>query len=1436
MPGNAPNLSKLYFAALERNPDERAEFLEEACCDDDKLKSHVQQMLDAHEEAKGFLSVAPRVLNAPEQTLGSIGIGCSSVLDELRMELALDPVELVDEERNPPEETIVEAPIPKTIGNRYQLQGEIARGGMGSVLKGRDVDLGRNLAVKVLLESHRDSPEVVSRFVEEAQIGGQLQHPGIAPVYELGQFPDKRPFFSMKLVKGETLAARLANRKDAQQDRGKLLGIFEQVCLTMAYAHSRRVIHRDLKPANIMVGAFGEVQVMDWGLAKVLAAGGIADERRARDTKLGQSLIQTVRNSDPQASVGTKNSFGSVGSDTQMGSIMGTPAYMSPEQALGEVDRLDQRCDVFALGAILCEILTGLPPYVADDNNDQLRLATRCKLDDCFDRLESSGADSEIIALAKQCLQPEPIDRPAGAGVVAEHLTAHLESVETRLREAEVQRAAEATRATEETKRRRLTVVLAASILSMVTLGGGAWLWRQNAKYQQSLVVNESVHAASNEARMYQSRADNASSTKEKLVEIEKALIAAQQAERLADDEHAGTETQKSARELTARLGESAEVLERQVAQETSDKQFVRELASIRLGSTESQEFDASELTDSSVKLVTSEASREYYEAFKTVGIDLANSDEQELARKIQSSSVRESLIGTLDHWLSTIPEEDAEAKFVQLRSLGQWEAALPYAEQWLESTGNKSMTWVSVSPVYALADDGKHYPKFCERLLAASHDFTFASDDITTKACLLRPNAIEIDRLPIETVGKVLDEGKVNKRFLGYRWSGRALAAYRAGDYTTALRYSEIAQTHLYDDYDSVLHPPIHAMILFRLNRKAEAIETLQKGADLIHRLHAQNHQNRIDGNGYVAREGSDTLFATVLQVEAEKQILGRAETILSEVGYSRDDTEVLVATPVVVREKLVRLLSDTDTNSWRMAVRAAILDEDTNELVELAVDDHAEQQSAELIAWLGSALREQGELEAAEKVVKAAQIREPDDYWLNDEMAILLLEGDHFAEALAFARAAYVSRPDSLTANWLLIRSLHENRFYEDAVAHSRRVLNDPSLSRIELSTLATKFWTLGGRSGTGIRIPGLGKSLSKDYVALAMQACRLAISRQDETKLHFKLAMMHVDMEDFTNGVSELSVAVERMPWQPGYRFHLGVALVFDGKFAEAEAQFRDLSEDPKLEAACGRWILACLILQDKTEAFEKELDSIKFFTRGREKRLVEMLASNYYISQGRWDKVQALLDPGPEGRITNVTSRKNFAIALVKQGKRDEAEEFLFDNQRLPSNRHLLTLLIGQRTNFNEDPPPRFPPMLSATQRPVVVHARTMAIVPVSDGGFDDIDLAEQWIDEAMHDNRHDATNLNTLGLIRYRQGCWEEAIETLEDSLFLGMEGPESWLPLAMANYQLKQYDEANRWFGIADKWRSENPPSLEHQWLFKEADQLIPAKPSAATP
>lgn len=485
------DLASLFQAALDAG-DDRSELIERVCQRDPKIGQQLNDLLAAHEKATGFLSdfavthlTDQRSSDAPAISVANSPSVLSSI--EKGFETKLSPV-LLGKEASDLDDPVIRpnsVEMPKENSHtKYQLQGEIARGGMGAILLGRDIDLGRELAVKVLLDEHTDKPTIIHRFIEEAQIGGQLQHPGIVPVYELGQFQDSRPFFSMKLVKGKTLSQLLAERKSPGQERAKFLGIFEQVCQAMAYAHSRRVIHRDLKPSNIMVGAFGEVQVMDWGLAKVLSNGGVADEARAADQRKRASVVQTVRSKGSD----TPHNFDSatVGSQTQMGSVMGTPAYMPPEQALGEIDRLDQRSDVFGLGAILCEILTSVPPYVATNQTDVFQMASRGKLDDCFDRLERGCPDGDLQQIVRKSLELNPEDRYGDAASFADQISGYLESVETRAYDAELAKVQADTRAVEEHKRRKVVMALAASVLLAMGLGSWGYLW---AKQKETAMI-----------------------------------------------------------------------------------------------------------------------------------------------------------------------------------------------------------------------------------------------------------------------------------------------------------------------------------------------------------------------------------------------------------------------------------------------------------------------------------------------------------------------------------------------------------------------------------------------------------------------------------------------------------------------------------------------------------------------------------------------------------------------------------------------------------------------------------------------------------------------------------------------------------------------------------------------------------------------------------
>jgi serine/threonine-protein kinase len=249
--------------------------------------------------------------------------------------------------RGAPEVTVDEEP--RSAGSRYRVLRPHAVGGLGEVSVAEDVELHREVALKEIKEQHAHQEGSRRRFVLEAEITGGLEHPGVVPVYGLGVYPDGRPYYAMRLIKGDTLGAAVARFHaapgaafDALEFR-QLLGRFVDVCQAVAYAHSRGVLHRDLKPANVMLGKFGETLVVDWGLAKVVGR---------PDGAAGPSEEATLR---PSA--------GSDGVQTQAGSAVGTPAFMSPEQARGELDGLGPATDVYGLGATLYVLLTNQPPF-----------------------------------------------------------------------------------------------------------------------------------------------------------------------------------------------------------------------------------------------------------------------------------------------------------------------------------------------------------------------------------------------------------------------------------------------------------------------------------------------------------------------------------------------------------------------------------------------------------------------------------------------------------------------------------------------------------------------------------------------------------------------------------------------------------------------------------------------------------------------------------------------------------------------------------------------------------------------------------------------------------------------------------------------------------------------------------------------------------------
>jgi WD40 repeat protein len=280
-----------------------------------------------------------------------------------RLEEDLECLHLLNQLRSGPPAPAGSQPSTAEPAERYRLSRLHAAGGIGQVWLAHDADLGRDVALKELRPERAQDPAITARFLREAHITAQLQHPGIVPVYELvpGTLdPDdeaggEAPFYTMRFVQGRTLTdaarayhAKRANRTAGPLDQAALLNAFVSVCNTVAYANSRGVIHRDLKGQNVVLGDFGEVMVLDWGFAKVLGraeeeAGAVAPEP---DLPADQTMA---------------------------GQVLGTPAYMAPEQASGRRDLIDRRTDVYGLGAILYEILTGRPPFAGVDTGEVLR-------------------------------------------------------------------------------------------------------------------------------------------------------------------------------------------------------------------------------------------------------------------------------------------------------------------------------------------------------------------------------------------------------------------------------------------------------------------------------------------------------------------------------------------------------------------------------------------------------------------------------------------------------------------------------------------------------------------------------------------------------------------------------------------------------------------------------------------------------------------------------------------------------------------------------------------------------------------------------------------------------------------------------------------------------------------------------------------------------
>jgi len=310
---------------------------------------------------------------------------------------------------------------------KYEYVGEIAQGGMGRIVSVRDRSLRRRVAMKLLIApTGKPLRQQVNRLLAEAQTTGQLEHPNIVPIHEVGVYQNDKYYFTMKLVKGKTLKEvfHQLHKTDAVADEQyslpRLLAIFQQIANGLGFAHSRGVIHRDLKPDNIMIGEFGEVLIMDWGIAKLV--------QQKPDTTRADGVSERSFSTE-FTGIETQEKDGTVA-----GTVAGTVGYMSPEQARGEIDKLDARTDIFSLGAMLYQMLAGSPPYNHSTLKERLRAAakeepveppaTRCHKT----KLNRTGKiPREVAAIAMKAIAAKPAHRYQSAKEFFDDIQRYLE-------------------------------------------------------------------------------------------------------------------------------------------------------------------------------------------------------------------------------------------------------------------------------------------------------------------------------------------------------------------------------------------------------------------------------------------------------------------------------------------------------------------------------------------------------------------------------------------------------------------------------------------------------------------------------------------------------------------------------------------------------------------------------------------------------------------------------------------------------------------------------------------------------------------------------------------------------------------------------------------------------------------------------------------------
>jgi serine/threonine-protein kinase len=520
-------------------------------------------------------------------------------------------------------------------GSRYRPLRFHARGGLGEVHVARDGELGREVALKRIQARHAHHDEARRRFLREAEVTARLEHPGVVPVYGLVHDADGQPCYAMRFIQGETLTEaidRFHHADQAQRDPGErrvalreLLGRFVAACNTIAYAHSRGVLHRDLKPGNIMLGPFGETLVVDWGLAKVF--GGTEAAPASGEDEPGRDAI------DPE---------------TRLGQAIGTPAYMSPEQAAGRWNVVGPASDVYGLGATLYALLTGQAPF-RGAARDVLPRVERGDFPPPRQQNRAVPRALEAICLKAQALRPE--DRYASATALKDDLEKWLaDEPVSAYREPLLARTGRWVR-----RHKTLVTSVGVSALLALVVAGDAWRRARRIEADRLAQAKSQIEAALTRATAFRDQARTVPFAdrprwKDALKLWKLANEAANQAKDLV---LAGPIDEPARQELEERITE----LQQEAWQAEKDRVVVQDIELIRLQQAQVEGIDFNRAL----------AVREYARTFADYGIDVKTLEPAETAVRIRRCEIGTDLIAALDEWLIDEWDEATKQRLFQV-------------------------------------------------------------------------------------------------------------------------------------------------------------------------------------------------------------------------------------------------------------------------------------------------------------------------------------------------------------------------------------------------------------------------------------------------------------------------------------------------------------------------------------------------------------------------------------------------------------------------------------------------------------------------------------------------------------------------------------------------------------------------------------------------